>query len=1065
MQVLGLDLGITSVGWALVDDEKNKIIDAGVRIFSQSTNKDNKSLAAIRREKRSARKLLQRKSTRLKKVKQLLLKNNILNKKELANLFSNKKRVDVWRLRHLGLHRKLTNIELSRVLIHIAKRRGFQSNSKKEDKKNSGVVLDSIQVNQEQINKGNYLTIGNMLYSTTQNNKIRRNKADKNNKSTKMLAKEVLNTLSRDLLKKEIDILFEKQRSFANSCISDELKNTYKQLTFTQKPFASVGDMVGKCTYEKNEKRGAKNAYSMEYSSLLSKTNNTDLINPKTGEITRLIAYKKLADIISIFHKFKSVTYKKLKKELNISNEWFFKQLNYHINFEDIPINSNPEKFFKTEFEFSKEQQTKLLEKLSYKKGDKKLLKRYKYTNIRKLLHLLDSFKFKGVKYNKDIEKTKFFELNGYHSIKNSINDETIFNILFKNHELFNNIATIISVDKDDEKITKRLNDEVFSAILPIDKTLKEQIIDNLLEVDFKGFNELSLKAIYNITPHLEQGLKYHDAAIKVYQKHANFDNSKKTKFLKPLNKTEYKNKITNPTVKRVFAQCRKVINAVVKKHSQFEALHIELARELKNSANKRYIIKKGQDAYKENKENIAHRFEELYNRPPIGNELLKLTLYEQQDGKDLYSGITDNIIDINRIPELGYLHIDHILPWSRTFDNSLNNKILCFSDKNQNKGNKIPFEYLANRDENSQQWSDFKSLVYSMKNIKQAKRNKLLNTTLVNKYGNNLSADDIDNTDNGFIARNLNDTQYATRLIKNFIEQNLAFKENNSIKQKVKARSGAVTDQMRYSWGLGEKDRDTNLHHAQDAIILAFITQREVQRMSSISARRADFKNISAAERKIKFSPPFASFKEDYDQVIEGIFVSFASNRTVSGAAHKETIKKSGVFSFAVNKGSAQNGEVKRVDVFKNDKGRYTFIVLYPHHFYQDDFPDTDLNGNKISDDYRFVFSLFKQDLIEFKSKKDKEPTMAYFNYINPSDGRIAYQKHYQTTINHKLNAKGGRTNILLSTGISLKHLDKYQVDVLGKWHKVKQEKRLPLIKQMRKYKKINLKCRGKQY
>jgi CRISPR/Cas system Type II protein with McrA/HNH and RuvC-like nuclease domain len=39
----------------------------------------------------------------------------------------------------------------------------------------------------------------------------------------------------------------------------------------------------------------------------------------------------------------------------------------------------------------------------------------------------------------------------------------------------------------------------------------------------------------------------------------------------------------------------------------------------------------------------------------------------------------------------------------------------------------------------------------------------------------------------------------------------------------------GALTSQLRYNWGVEAKNRDNNLHHAEDAIILAFSTQGEV--------------------------------------------------------------------------------------------------------------------------------------------------------------------------------------------------------------------------------------------
>ena len=186
----------------------------------------------------------------------------------------------------------------------------------------------------------------------------------------------------------------------------------------------------------------------------------------------------------------------------------------------------------------------------------------------------------------------------------------------------------------------------------------------------------------------------------------------------------------------------------------------------------------------------------------------------------------------------------------------------LCLSQENQNKTDQTPFEYLADSNKDSKKWENFKAYIGSISGIKTAKKNKLLNTTLPQRRGNDLMSDDIENPESGFLARNLNDTAYVSKFIKNFVEQNLVFSENSEIKQKVKARSGTLTSQLRYNWGIGDKDRNTNLHHAEDAIILAFSTQGEVQRMSTISARREDFKYQTADKRSIKFTPPFADFK-----------------------------------------------------------------------------------------------------------------------------------------------------------------------------------------------------------
>jgi hypothetical protein len=82
-----------------------------------------------------------------------------------------------------------------------------------------------------------------------------------------------------------------------------------------------------------------------------------------------------------------------------------------------------------------------------------------------------------------------------------------------------------------------------------------------------------------------------------------------------------------------------------------------------------------------------------------------------------------------------------------------------------------------------------------------------------------------------------------------------------------------------------------------------------------------------------------------------------------------------------------AENGVIQRVDVFKNAKNKYQFVVFYPADFYKDDFPKLDLSGKEIDEDSKFLFSLFKDDLIKFETKGNKKnpsrDLLAYFKYI----------------------------------------------------------------------------------
>ena len=135
---IGLDIGITSVGWAAIEDDANgkprRIIDLGSRIFDAAENpKDGSPLAKDRRDARGLRRRLRRKKHRVERTKRLLERYNIITKKELEDMYENYRfQFNVYELRVKALDEKITNKDLARVLVSLVMRRGYKSNSKSE---------------------------------------------------------------------------------------------------------------------------------------------------------------------------------------------------------------------------------------------------------------------------------------------------------------------------------------------------------------------------------------------------------------------------------------------------------------------------------------------------------------------------------------------------------------------------------------------------------------------------------------------------------------------------------------------------------------------------------------------------------------------------------------------------------------------------------------------------------------------------------------------------------------------------------------------------------------------
>lgn len=969
-RILGLDIGIASAGWAVINYDKedvsqNKIIKSGVRIFTQAEHpKDGSSLAMPRRLARGARRTLKRKRKRLKNIKNLFLENFPLIPKDLyigesdKTIYSRQGRIDIWQLRSEALKRALNTEEFARVLTHIAKRRGYKSNRKTDEKgdKDTKKVLGAIEKNKSLLE--DYKTIGQAIYETTKADSVRRNKKEN-----------YIHSVSREMLLDEVDMLFEMQQKFGNNIATDLFKQKYIKIAFFQKDFASVDDMVGGCTYEKNEKRAAKRSYSAEEFVTLTKLINTKVVSADGSE--RGLNRGELEKIILLCKQSEKPSYIKIKKEIALDESSTFK------NIEDYEIDKN-----------TGEVLTK-----------------------------------KPTKFKSAFE--------GYHKLRIVITktlSKVHWHNLSQDTKLLDEIGRIFSIHKSDEKIREALDILTFSTLTDDEaRKIKEALIAS---ISFDKFIYLSLKALDKLLPYMREGKRYDEAVALVgYKKKS----GRQQKFLRSLNQEE-QNELTNPVVKRAIAQSRKVINSLIREYGQFDTVHIELTREIKRSHKDRNEIKKGQEQYQKFKEEVVKDFINLFDREPKGNELLKFRLWKEQDGYCAYSGHFGNkgyIEPEKLIADVKYAEIDHILPYSRSLDDGLNNKVLCLAKENQDKKNMTPFEYF---EDIGRDWSSYEIHVQSMKNLKRTKRQRLLKKNFD------------ESSQKEFRERNINDTAYMARYIKNFIEDNLELTSNS--KKRVVTINGTLTNMLRHNWGVGNKSRNTHLHHAVDAIIIAFATDSEVQRLSTQSAKTDGFHYRKSEEKAInfKFVPPLDNFRDAVQRSIDEIFVSNAPRRKVTGAAHKETIRSKKLDktkgTFEVNGGLAENGEVKRVDVFKKD-GKYHFIYLYVADFEKETLPHITIKNIVIDDSFDFKFSIFKDELIEIK-QKGKNPTKGYMKF-SLSDGRLAIAQH--------LDANFNATKNRFSTG-SLEYLKKYHVDVLGNATEVKQETRVPTKKVLRKQK-----------
>ncbi|RIK93488.1 MAG: type II CRISPR RNA-guided endonuclease Cas9 [Proteobacteria bacterium] len=309
----GIDLGIGSCGWAVASNP-GEILGAGSWVFDvPETDKERTPTNQIRRGNRLLRRVTRRRRQRMTQLRQLFHEQGLLAHSRPDAL--KRAGLDPWELRARGLDKMLEPAEWAVVLGHIAKHRGFKSNSKSDLAGNAPpegkAVLSALTENAERLAK--YRTVGEMFARDPHYAARRRNREGDYSCSVK-----------RDDQEHEVRKLFERQRALGNSRATDQFEEAYRKITFFQRPLQDSADRVGYCPFERQERRAAKHSYSFELFRLISKLNTLTL---RDGKEERRLTSDEIKAAISDFGAQKSLTYKSLRKKLKLSDNVRFNRV------------------------------------------------------------------------------------------------------------------------------------------------------------------------------------------------------------------------------------------------------------------------------------------------------------------------------------------------------------------------------------------------------------------------------------------------------------------------------------------------------------------------------------------------------------------------------------------------------------------------------------------------------------------------------------------------------------------------------------------------------------------
>lgn len=1076
---IGFDIGITSVGWAVValdsEDKPYGIINMGSRVFDAAEQpKTGASLAAPRREARSARRRLRRHQHRLERIRRLLLTENVISQAELDTLFAGKLE-DIYTLRVKALDAPVSHTEFARILLHIAQRRGFRSNRKAETAKEDGELLAAVSKNRALMAEKGYRTVGEMLLQDPLY------AASKRNKGGQYIA-----TVGRDMVAEEVRAIFRAQRQLGQPFASEKLESRYLDILLSQRSFdegpgegspyagSQIERMIGKCTLEDGEQRAAKAAYSFEYFTLLQNINHLRLL--RGGEGSPLTPAQREA-LIALAHKTKELNFSHIRRELAIPADTTFNAV-YYKNTDDA------------------------------EEAEK---------------------------------KTKFSYLKAYHQMR------TAFNKLSKNH--FDTLTRAQKNELGRVLSTYKIAAKIRAALLPAG--LSDAELDIAETLSFSKFGHISVKACDKLIPFLEKGMKYDEACAAAGYDFKAHSGRERTQLLHPT--PDDLADITSPVVRRAVAQTVKVLNAIIRERGCSPTfINLELAREMAQDFTERNQAKKSMDDNRARNERLMERIRTEYGKEhPTGQDLVKLKLWEEQHGECAYS---QKHISIEHLFEPDYAEVDHIIPYSISFDDGYKNKILVLAEENRNKGNRLPLQYLQGK-----RREDF--IVWVENTIRSMpKKQRLLKEKLTSE------------DEKQFKERNLQDTKTMARFLLNYIGDHLAFADFAAGRKKhITAVNGAVTSYMRKRWGISKIRENGDLHHAVDALVIACTTDGMIQQVSRYAAlRECEYVqteggslavSVHTGEVLKSFPYPWPEFRRELearfgddprravisqrfpvylnnDIPVRKLFVSRMPRRKVTGAAHKETIKSpkalqdgavvtkrpltslkldkngeianyympqsdrllyealkeqlmkyggDGAKAFTqpfhkpksdgtpgpiVNKvklcepttlyvpvlkgtGVADNDSMVRIDVFYVEGEGYYFVPIYIADTLKKELPGKACVAFKPYEDWKamsdenFIFSLYPNDLMRVTHKNKLKLTKAQKESTLPDTYETKQELLYYIGADISTASVAGRThdNSYMTRGVGIKtleKLEKFTVDVLGEYHKVEREPRM---------------------
>ena len=993
--VLGLDLGVGSIGWCLIaldaQGDPAEILGMGSRVVplnnaTKAIEAFNAGAAFTASQERTARRTMRRGFARYQlrryRLRRELEKVGMLPDAALIQL----PLLELWELRERAATagRRLTLPELGRVLCHINQKRGYRHvksdaaaivGDEGEKKKDSNsAYLAGIRANDEKL-RDEHKTVGQYFAE-----QLRQNQSESPTGGISYRIKDQI--FSRQRYIDEYDQIMAAQRVHYPDILTDEfIRMLRDEVIFMQRPLKSCKHLVSLCEFEKQErvmrvqqddgkggrqlverrvkfgpKVAPKSSPLFQLCRIYEAVNNIRLTRPDGSP--RDITPEERAKIVAHLQSSASLSFAALKKLLK----------------EKVLIADQ------------------LTTKSGLKGDSTRVALAAALQPYPQYHHLLDM----------ELEtRMMTVQLTDEETGEVAEREVAVVTDSYVRQPLYRLWHILYSIEERDA-----MRRALITQLGMTEEDLDGGLLDQLYRLDFvkPGYGNKSAKFICKLLPQLQQGLGYSEACTAVGYRHSNSPTSEEITERILLEKIPLlqRNELRQPLVEKILNQMINLVNALKAEYGVDE-VRVELARELKMSREERERMTIQNDKRKKANDKVAEKIQKC-GLFPTKSRIRKYRLWEEAGRQCLYCGRS---IDEKQCLNGDDMEVEHIIPKSVLYDDSYGNKTCACRRCNKEKGNRTALEYIR-----AKGWED-----EYMERINERLKAKKISYSKYQRL--RWLKEDIPSD---FLERQLRLTQYISRQAMAILQQGI---------RRVSASEGGVTARLRSLWGyddilhtlnldrydsMGETERVSregeateelrikdwskrmdHRHHAIDALVVACTRQSYIQRLNRLSSEfgREDKKKedqeaqeqqatetgrLSNLERWLTQRPHF-SVRTVSDKVAE-ILISYRPGQRVVTRGRNIYRKKTadGREVTCVQRGVlVPRGELMEASLYGKilSQGRERIVKRYPLH---------DLKGEVVDPRLRELIAVYNQ---EITSKVKAKGTPLYLDAAEKQEVR----------------------------------------------------------------------------